>query len=72
MMTKLAELKTEYRANKKDFERKNKNLLDSIKSLENVITDEVLKTKQTIVVGNIKAEYVPAVKIRLRKVNDGE
>lgn len=72
MMVKLAELKTEYRANKKEFERKNKNLLDSIKSLENIITDEVLKQKQTIIVGNLKAEYVPTVRIRLKKVNDGE
>lgn len=66
----LAEMKTEYRAKKKAFERENKNLLESIKSLENIIVNEVIKTGHSVTVGYIKAEFVPQVKIRLKKVND--
>jgi hypothetical protein len=68
----LAEMKTEYRRNKKAFEAENKNLLESIKSLENIIVGEVIKAGHSVAVGNIKAELVPQVKIRLKKVNDGE
>lgn len=66
----LAEMKTEYRRNKKAFEAENKNLLESIKSLENIIVGEVIKAGHSVTVGNIKAEFVPQVKIRLKKVND--
>ena len=65
-------LKTEYRANKKEFESKNKHLLESIKSLENIITAEVLELGKTVTVGNIKAEFVPTVKIRLGKAENNE
>jgi len=68
----LAEMKTEYRRNKKAFEAENKNLLESIKSLENIIVNEVIKAGHSVTVGIIKAEFVPQVKIRLKKVNDGE
>ena len=69
-MEKLAELKAEYRANKKEFERKNEHLLESIKSLENIITSEVLELGKTVTVGNLRAEFIPTVKIRMKKVND--
>lgn len=69
-MEKLAELKAEYRANKKEFERKNEHLLETIKSLENIITAEVLELGKTVTVGNLRAEFIPTVRIRLKKVND--
>ena len=69
-MQQLAELKAEYRANKKEFENRNKHLLEAIKSLENIITAEVLELGKTVTVGNIKAEFIPTVRIRLKKVND--
>lgn len=69
-MEKLAELKAEYRSNKKEFERKNEHLLETIKSLENIITAEVLELGKTVTVGNLRAEFIPTVRIRLKKVND--
>ena len=69
-MEKLAELKADYRAAKKEFERKHEHLLEMIKSLENIITAEVLDLGKTVTVGNLRAEYIPTVKIRLKKVND--
>ena len=71
-MAKLAELKAEYQRDRKEFKEKHKHLLETIKCYENVISDEVLKMGKTVVVGNIKAEYVPQVVIRLKKVNNNE
>lgn len=72
-MELLLEMKTEYRAERKAFKDKTKHLLDSIKSLENVITAEVLERGMTVQVEGIKAEYIPTVKIRMKKEqNDGE
>ena len=71
-MRELAELKAEYRWNKKEFENKNKHLLECIKSLENIITAEVLELGKTVTVGNLKAEFIPTVKIRLKKVENND
>ena len=67
----LAEMKEEYREKKRNFEKQNKHLLESIKSLENIVVDDVLRLGHTVTADNIKAEYVPQVRIRLKKVKDG-
>lgn len=69
-MMELAELKADYRSNKKEFERKNQHLLETIKSLENIITAEVMELRKTVTVGNLRAEYIQQVRIRLKKVED--
>ena len=69
-MEQLAELKADYRAEQKAFDKKHEHILETIKSLENIIVAEVLERGTTVTVGNLRAEYVPTVKIRLRKVND--
>ena len=68
----LAELKGIYRTNKKEFDERNKHLLESIKSLENIISAEVLKLGKTVTVGNIRAEYKQTVVIRMKKDQENE
>ena len=73
MMTLLAELKANVKEKRKQYEDDTKHDRDEIKSLENIISEEVMKRKQTLVVGNIKAEYVPKVVFKMKKdKNDGE
>lgn len=71
-MIYLAEMKTELRAKRNEFKYNTRHLRESIKSLEAIITDEVMKSKQTIEVGNIRAEYIPQVRFQMRRQNDGE
>ena len=71
-MNHLAEMKAEYASNRKAFKEKNKHLVESIKGLENIISDEVMKLGRTVVVGNLKVEYVPTVKIMLKKEKNNE
>ena len=71
-MMRLKELKQEYRDKRKAFKESTKNLLESIKGLENIISAEVLKVGHTVQVEGIKAEYVPQVVIRLKKEQDNE
>ena len=66
-MMKLAEMKLELRGYKTEYQKKTKHLRESIKSLENIIVDEVMKRKETVVVGNIRAEYIPAVRFQMIK-----
>ena len=72
MMLELAEKKLEYKQDRKEFDEKHKHLKESIKSLENLIIDEVKKRKETVIVGNIKAEFVPTVKIMMKKEQENE
>lgn len=67
MMENLYAMKTEYRQKKKAFDEKNKTLKDSIKAYENLITNEVLRNKETVTVGNMRAEYKPTVIFRMKK-----
>lgn len=67
MMTQLYEMKVEYRAKQKAFKDTNKHLLESIKCLENLVTDEVIKRGKTVKVAGIKAEYKPAVIIKIKR-----
>ena len=72
-LTQLAEMKTELRDKTKAFKESTKHLRESIKAMENIVSDEVKKLGKTVTVGNIRAEYVPTVKIKLKKEkNDGE
>lgn len=72
-MAQLAEMKAEYQTAKKEFKNKHKHLLESIKSLENIVIAEVMQGGKTVTVGNIKAEIITTVKIRMKKENnDGE
>ena len=73
MMQTLAEMEAEVRAEKKAYMEKTKNTRESIKSLKALITEEVIKLGKTVTVGNVRAEYVPQVVIKLKKEkNDGE
>lgn len=71
-MAKLYEMKTEYRAKQKAFKDANKHLLESIRSLENIITAEVIKLKRTVKVDGIRAEYKPVVVIKIKKEQNNE
>lgn len=72
MMTQLYEMKTKLRSKQKEFKASTKNLRDSIESLENIITAEVLRGKETITVGNIRAEYKPTVVIKIKREDSNE
>lgn len=67
MMEELLDLKTDYRAKQKAFKDSTKDQVDTIKSLENLITNEVLKRKETVKFGKIRAEYRPQVVIKIKK-----
>ena len=71
-MMHLCEMKQEYRRKQKAFKDENKHLLESIKSLENIVMDEVMSLKRTVVYGDIKAEYKPQVVIRLKKEQNND
>ena len=69
----LAEMKLELREKKQEFQQSTKHLRESIKSLENIVSEEVKQRRQTVTVGNIRAEYIPQVVIKMKKEkNDGE
>ena len=70
-LAKLYEMKSEYKSKQKEFKEKNKHLLESIKSLENIITDEVIRMKRTVKVDGIRAEYKPQVFFKMKKEHNG-
>lgn len=72
-MMVLAEMKLELSEKKQEFRQSTKHLRESIKSLTNIIEEEVKQRKETVTVGNIRAEYIPQVVIKMKKEkNDGE
>lgn len=72
-MMKLAELKLELRGYKAEYEKKTKHLRDTIRSYENIIIAEVMNRKESVTVGNIRAEYIPSVKFQfIREDKNGE
>lgn len=71
-MTKLAEMKAELKAKNKAHKDSTKHLRDSIESIENIIRAEVLELGKTVTVGNIRAEYVTSVVIKLKKDENNE
>jgi len=69
----LADMKLELKDEKRKFLEKTKHLRETIKSLENIVSEEVKQRRQTVTVGNIRAEYIPQVVIKMKKEkNDGE
>lgn len=71
-MTLLYEMKQDLKARRKAYNNSVKNLKDSIRSLEAVITADVIESKQTITVGNLRAEYKPAVVFKMKKEEENE
>lgn len=72
-LTTLCEMKTELRDRNKAYKESTKHLRESIKAMENIIREEVVKLGKSVTVGNIRAEYVPQVVIKMKKdKNDGE
>lgn len=73
LLTQLAEMKTELRDRTKAYKDQTKHLRESIKAMENIVSDEVKKLGKTVTVGNIRAEYVSTVVIKMKKEqNDGD
>ena len=73
MLMQLAELKLEVKEEKQKFMDRTKHQREMIKSLENIISEEVKKLHKTVSVGNIRAEYKPMVVIKMKRgSNDGE
>ena len=66
-MERLSILKKELKSEKAVFDEKVQPLRDEIKVLEASIRTEVMKAAKTIIIGDIKAEYIPQVVIRFRK-----
>ena len=66
-MLDLAAKKIELKAKKDEYRKRTQHLRDSIKCLENIITEMVIEKNQTVTVGNIKAELVKTVVIKMKK-----
>ena len=69
-LMRLAEMRIEMKSKRNEFKKNTQHLRESIKSLENIITAEVLEKGKTIVAGNIRAEYVPMVRFQMAKENN--
>lgn len=69
-MTLLYEMKQDLKARRKAYNKSVKNLKESIRSLEAVITADVIESKQTITVGNLRAEYKPAVVFKMKREDE--
>lgn len=67
----LYELKRELRAKRKAYNESVKGLKNSIQSLEQAITDQVLAEGKTVSIGHIRAEYKPTVVIKVARDNNG-
>ena len=71
-MRLLLEMKNEYKVYRQAFKKKHENLVASIKSLENIISAEVIEKKETVIIDGMKAEYIPNVVFRLKKEKEDE
>ena len=71
-MERLFQIKKELKAESKKYKAKVQPLRDEAKILEADITNQVLKEGKTIVIGGVKAEYVPTVVIKIKKENEEE
>ena len=67
----LYNLKRELREKRKAYNESVKGLKNSIHALEQAITEQVLKTGETVSIGTIRAEYKPTVVIKIARGNDG-
>ena len=71
-LLKLAEMQAEYQRDWKTFKHEHKHLRASIKSLKNIIENDVIALGKTVTVGNVRAEYVPTVRIQVAKEKNDE
>ena len=72
MLQRLAEIEADVKREKKAYLEKTKDNRESIKSMKAVITEEVIKLGKTVTVGNVRAEYVPQVVIKMKKEKNDE
>ena len=63
------ELKEELRKKRKAYNDSVKGLKNSIQALESSITEQVLVTKETVNIGDARAEYKPTVVFKTRRKN---
>lgn len=68
----LSEVKAELQKLDDAHREETKNLRETKKSLEAIIIEEVKKRKQTVTVGNLRAEYIPQVIIKMKKEKKNE
>lgn len=71
-LTQLAEMKADLKERLNAYKKSTKHLRESIRTLEEIVSDEVLKLGKTVTVGNIRAEYVPTVKIKMKKEKNND
>ena len=71
-MTRYGEIKAEIKEKYDAYEKSVKDLKEMKKSLESIIIEEVKQRKQTVTVGNIRAEYIPNVIIKIKKEKNHE
>lgn len=65
-------LKDELKNEQKVYRERTKPLRDELDLLKASITDAVLKAGRTIQIGDVKAEFVPTVVIKTKKIQEGE
>lgn len=69
-MQRYKELKDELKIEQDSYRKRTKPLRDELELLKTSIIDAVLKTGKTIQVGNVKAEFIPTVVIKMKKEKD--
>lgn len=67
MMERYLALRSELKQKREAYRKSVRNLNESIGSLENIIKNEVLKQKKTVIHGGVKAEYQETVVIHIKK-----
>lgn len=65
-------LKDELKNQQKAYRERTKPMRDELDLLKASITDAVLKAGRTIQIGDVKAEFVPTVVIKTKKIQEGE
>lgn len=70
-MMRFSYLKGELRNEQKVYKERTKPMRDELDILKASITDAVLKAGKTIQIGEVKAEFVPTVIIKMKKVKEG-
>ena len=71
-ISQLMMMENEYKTYRKAFREKHKHLVESIKTMKEIISDEVIKNGKTVVVGNMMVEYVPTVAFKKKKEETDE
>ena len=71
-MERLYALKKELKARNRKHSEEMKPLKEEIQLLEADVIEEVLKAGKTIQIGNLRAEYIPTVRIKMKKEQNNE